>query len=345
VSKPISKNRKSHEHSAVIRHWCLLRIIPRYPKKITAREAQKSLASHDIEIAKRTIERDLQALSEIFPITSDERDKPYGWSWQKNAPSFDIPGLSSTEALAIKLVEEYLRPLLPASITDQLKPHFHAADEALRKSPKSAKTAAWTRKIHIVPPAQPLLLPKIKAEVQHNIYEALLQDRQMEVLYLRRGDAGPVNYTLHPLAVVQRGAVTYLVATIFDYKDAHLFALHRFRDISILNEPAHRSPDFDLNEYVASGAFGFGDGKTIRLQALFTHDAAEHLHETPLSTDQVLKLQDDDHIKVTATVADTPQLRWWLLGFGDAVEVLAPKRIRSAVAATALAMSRRYCGS
>jgi predicted DNA-binding transcriptional regulator YafY len=172
--------------------------------------------------------------------------------------------------------------------------------------------------------------------------EALLQDRRVEVAYLRRGDAVPVKYTLHPLAVVQRGAVTYLVATIFDYKDVHLFALHRFRNLSILDEPAHRPPEFDLNEYVASGAFGFGDGKTIRLQALFTHNAAEHLHETPLSADQTLRPQNKDYTKLTATVANTPQLMWWLLGFGDAVEVLAPKKLRSAIASTALAMSRRY---
>jgi predicted DNA-binding transcriptional regulator YafY len=293
-------------------------------------------------VSKRTIERDLVALSGLFPLVADEREKPYGWSWQKDAPSFDLPGLSGAEALTIKLVEEYLRPLLPVSITEQLKPHFRAADEVLRKSPLSLKAAAWTRKIHIAPPAQPLLPPAIKAEVQRNAYEALLQDRRVEAVYLRRGDAVPVKYTLHPLAVVQRGAVTYLVATIFDYKDVHLFALHRFRDISILDEPAHRPPEFDLNEYVASGAFGFGDGKTIRLQALFTHDAAEHLHETPLSADQVLKLQDDEHTKVTATVADTPQLRWWLLGFGDAVEVIAPAALRSAMASTALEMSRRY---
>lgn len=326
----------------MIRHWHLLRIIPRYPKKITAREAQESLASHDIEVAKRTIERDLQTLSEIFPITSDERNKPYGWSWQKDAPSFDLPGLSSTEALAMKLVEEYLRPLLPASITDQLKPHFRAADEVLSKSPKSTKAAAWTRKIHIVPPAQPLLPPAIKAKVQRNAYEALLQDRQVEAVYLRRGDAVPVKYTLHPLAVVQRGAVTYLVATIFDYKDVHLFALHRFQDVSLLDELAHRPPGFDLGEYVASGAFGFGDGKIIRLQVLFTRDAAEHLHETPLSADQILKPHDNAQMKLTATVADTPQLRWWLLGFGDAVEVIAPAALRSLMASTTLEMSRRY---
>ncbi|MDL2286004.1 WYL domain-containing protein [Desulfococcaceae bacterium OttesenSCG-928-F15] len=32
--------------------------------------------------------------------------------------------------------------------------------------------------------------------------------------------------------------------------------------------------------------------------------------------------------QVQATVADTSQLHWWLLGFGPQVEVLAPKFLR-----------------
>jgi predicted DNA-binding transcriptional regulator YafY len=333
------------ESNTLLRQWETLRLIPRYPKKITAREVQKSLANRDFEVTKRTIERDLQTLSEVFPITSDERAKPYGWSWQKDAPSFDLPGLSSTEALAIKLVEQYLRSLLPVSVSDQLKPHFRAAEETLRKLPGPSRAASWARKVRVVPPAQPLLPPAIDDDVQRTVYEALLQDRRIEAVYLRRGDPKHVGYTLNPLAVVQRGAVTYLVATVFSYKDAHLFALHRFRKVEMLDDSVQRPPDFDLDDYIASGAFGFGDGRKIRLEALFTRDAAEHLYETPLSADQVLKPQNKDYTRLTATVANTPQLTWWLLGFGDAVEVLAPKRVRSAISSTALAMSRRYGGS
>lgn len=332
----------SSNHETLRRQWNMLRLVPRYPKKITAREVQESLASREFKVTKRTIERDLQALSEIFPLTSDEREKPYGWSWQKDAPSFDLPGLSSTEALAIKLVEQYVRPLLPVSVSDQLKPHFRAAEATLKKPPKPSKAASWAEKIRVVPPAQPLLPPAINPDIQRAVYEALLQDRQIKAVYRRRGDPEPVKYTLHPLAIVQRGAVTYLVVTVFNYRDVHLFALHRFQKIEMLDDAVRRPPDFDLDDYIASGGFGFGGGKKIRLEALFTHDAVEHLYETPLSADQVLRPQNEGYTKLIATVPSTPQLMWWLLGFGDAVEVLAPAKLRSAIASTALAMSRAY---
>jgi predicted DNA-binding transcriptional regulator YafY len=68
--------------------------------------------------------------------------------------------------------------------------------------------------------------------------------------------------------------------------------------------------------------------RSIRLDARFTAAAANHLHETPLAEDQRIGDEADGRVRVRATVADTPQLRWWLLGFGDAVTVQAPAELR-----------------
>ena len=320
----------------------MLRVIPRYPAKITARQVRESLENQDFEVTKRTIERDLQSLSQAFPLVCDDRDKPFGWSWQKNAPAFDLPGLSDSEALAVKLTEQYLTPLLPASVLSELSQHFKAATQRLNGLPRRPKTATWPAKVRSVPPTQPLIPPTIKPDVQRIIYEALLLDRQIEAVYVRRGDPKPVKYTLHPLAIVQRGAATYLVSTVFHYMDVRLFPLHRFQKVEMLDEPVQQLREFDLDKYIASGAFGFGDGKKIKLEALFTHDAAEHLYETPLSADQVLRPQNKDYTKLVATVPNTQQLMWWLLGFGASVEVLKPAALRREITEAARSMNRIY---
>ena len=54
---------------------------------------------------------------------------------------------------------------------------------------------------------------------------------------------------------------------------------------------------------------------------------------------------DPDHVLVTATVRDTEQLRWWLLAFGDLIEVLAPNLLRSAIANTVRECSLLYSDS
>ena len=331
----------SSSHETLRRQWQMLRLAPRYPKKITAREVLENLLDLGFSATKRTIERDLQTLSEIFPLTCDEREKPFGWSWQKDAPSFDLPGLSPEEALAVKLVDLYVSPLMPSAVISRLRPHFKEADAVLKRESKP-KYASWVTKVRVVPATQPLVPPVIKLEAQGAIYEALLNDRQIKTTYQKRSDPEPIEYTISPLALVQRGPVTYLIATIFNYSDICMFDVHRFRKVEILNEPVKRPTDFDLDRYVASGAMGFGNGKKIKLEALFSREAVAHLYETPLSEDQALRPQSKTHTKVIATVANTPQLVWWLLGFGDAVEVLGPTKLRASMASTALSMSRNY---
>jgi predicted DNA-binding transcriptional regulator YafY len=78
------------------------------------------------------------------------------------------------------------------------------------------------------------------------------------------------------------------------------------------------------------------------MKALFEKDATIHLEETPLSDDQQLTDQTDGNVLVEAIVADTGQLRWWLLGFGGRVEVLEPQSLREELKEQAIRMMSRY---
>lgn len=106
------------------------------------------------------------------------------------------------------------------------------------------------------------------------------------------------------------------------------------------NIPAH----FSIDEIIGSGALGFGEGKLIKLDALFSREVGEHMQETLLSADQVVTPQEDGKLRITATVTDTPQLVWWLLSLGDGVEVVRPKALRQSIAETAGRMCTNYQG-
>ena len=51
---------------------------------------------------------------------------------------------------------------------------------------------------------------------------------------------------------------------------------------------------------------------------------------------------DNGKIYVKATVSDTAQLRWWLLGFGAQVEVISPKKLREEIIQNAKDMIKVY---
>ncbi len=98
----------------------------------------------------------------------------------------------------------------------------------------------------------------------------------------------------------------------------------------LLDNRANRIPTFDLAHHIDQEkkfSYPVSDGK-IRLRVLCSEDAAIHLTESKLSDDQKTTGKNDGRMLIEAMVADTAELRWWLLGFGSFVEILGPASLR-----------------
>ncbi len=327
----------------LMRQWQMLRMIPRHPARISTTVLQQRLEEEGFETSPRTIQRDLARLSAIYPLQCDERGKPFGWSWMADAEVLDIPGMDAHTALAFWMAEKHLAPLLPQPTLSRLRPHFSVASMVLDAIGADAGAPAWRRKLRVLHRGPDLKPPAVSDEVQHAVHEALLHNRCLSVRYRSRARRRLSDYEqVHPLALVVKDGVSYLLCTLWDYDDVRQLALHRLRKANVLDEPARRPQGFDLDAYIASGAMQFDTGERIELVALFSDGAAWHLEERPLGRNQKLTPQDDGRVRLSVTVRDSSELRWWLLGYGDEVEVLAPEALRAEFAAIAARMHNRY---
>ncbi|MDP2805772.1 MAG: hypothetical protein Q8O24_07495, partial [Gallionellaceae bacterium] len=78
------------QNDTLLRILTMLRHIPKHPQQITAKVLHERLEEALFKVSKRTVERDLLSLSDIFSLISNERSIPYGWSWSKDAsPQFN----------------------------------------------------------------------------------------------------------------------------------------------------------------------------------------------------------------------------------------------------------------
>lgn len=321
----------------LLRQWKILQLIPRAPNRIgTAKlKARLEELAPDYAADLRTLQRDLVRLSETFPITSDGK-RPASWYWPKESAAFDLPGMDLTAALTFRMVERFLTPLLPSPCLIALDPHLRRAQQLIEKE-HGATMGRWSAKIAVVPRTQPLLPPAVDPQVVEVIYEALLREKRLLASYRKKGDEGCRSFEISPLGLVVNEPVVYLVGTLWDYSDVVLLALHRFQSAELLDLPANRPPDFDLETFIGKGALGFAGkpGKKMALRALFTEAAAEHLQETPLCNSQRMTAAENGWVAIEADVLDTLQLRWWLLGFGDQVQILDPPELRAEFAQVA----------
>jgi predicted DNA-binding transcriptional regulator YafY len=180
-------------------------------------------------------------------------------------------------------------------------------------------------------------------ECQRTVYLALMHDLQLRLHYRKRdADVPTVYQAVHPLAVVQKGGLIYLVCMFSGFEDVRTIALHRIQKAETLYEPSRKKAGFDIDAYIASGQFGIITGEPINLRVIFTRAAGEHLFETPLSADQLLSATSNGGLLLTAAVPNTRALVWWLLGFGDGVVVQEPLALREEIAGIAARMAAAY---
>lgn len=325
------------------RQWEMLKLLPSKAPGISSAQLHQALLDAGYKVSKRTVERDLQVLSGPFSLECNERGTPWGWHWRPGA-SLELPGIGLAEALSLAMVEDALPTLLPQNLYKGLEPRFRQARRKLESLASENATARWLNKMASVRPELGLQPPQTDPVLLDAIQIALLDERQVRCRYYAAHQDREREMTLNPLALVQRGLVTYLIATAPPYADARQYALHRFRQVEMLDSCAEGADSFDLQAYLDSDALQFSPGNKVRLQAWISDSLARLIRETPLAEDMTLTPLADGH-RLHVTVRDSWQLRWWLLQQGQNLCVEAPEELRALVRETLQASLARYQAS
>ena len=300
----------------------LLRRIPR-GRKVTAAELHEQLHTAGIDRDLRTVQRQLEMLSEHFEIERDARNKPYGYQWLDQAKALAVPSLTPQESLLLQLAQEYLKNLLPARLMQSMDGFFtqarrNLADNHGQSTDPARLEREWPRKVRVVATSQPLLPPKIEPGVLEAVSEALYANRWLALDYQNAaGKRKPIQ--VMPLGLAQQGPRLYLVCRYEGFDNERSLALHRIRKAEASTLRFERPAGFDLQKYDDDGRFGFGEGQRVRLTFRIERPAGQHLLETPLSRDQQVQELAGGWLEVSATVVDSAMLQWWLRGFGEVV--------------------------
>jgi predicted DNA-binding transcriptional regulator YafY len=331
---------KSAAKDTLIRQWEILRRMPAHGCGITVSELAERLRDEcDISVTRRTVERDLEMLSGIFPLDCNNISKPYGWRWMEKG-SIGLPGLDLCDALSLLVARDALRQMLPATMLEALEHKFSEAEGKLRASSVS-RLETWPEKVRYVPPALACLPPKIAPEVLKTVQTALITDRQVALSY-DSPYSGANDLTLHPLALVHRGPVIYLAATAFDYSDVRLYAMHRIAKAAASDQPANRPKGFSIDKYLADGAMDFSPSEPIQLKARISETLAHYLRESPLNDSQKIGRNKRGQTVLNVQIRDSWQLRWWILSQGTGFVVLEPRGLREEIAGAVQSTHNEY---
>ncbi|MDE2413752.1 MAG: WYL domain-containing protein [Comamonadaceae bacterium] len=316
--------KRSDTYETVVLAVELLRRIPR-GRKVTASDLHRQLKDAGLERDLRTIQRQLEMLSERFEIERDDRSKPYGYRWLEQAKALAVPNLTPQESLLLQLAQEHLKHLLPPRLMKSMDGFFSQAKRNLGMESSARLEREWPGKVRVVATSQPLLPPKIAPGVFETVSDALYGNHWLQLDYRNAGGKRK-QVDVMPLGLAQQGPRLYLVCRFRGYDNERSLALHRILAAEMSTLTFDRPKEFDLKRYDDDGRFGFGEGERVRLSFCIERSAGLHLLESPLSTDQTVVEREDGRLGITATVVDSAMLEWWLRGFGGAVcDVLRSK--------------------
>ena len=290
-------------------------------ERLTARELAQRL-----EVSKRTIHRDMEALGMAgVPITA-ARGMNGGWTLMEGYKT-NLTGLNETEIQALFLT----RPprlladlsLDKASDTAMIKlsaalPSIFRHDADYARQRIHLDVTGWNPQKETVP-------------ALHTLQEAIWQERKLVFTY-GQNDECRVERLVDPLGLVAKGSVWYLVAAVDG--DVRSYRVSRIQEVKITDQPCVRPADFDLAAFWEESSAKF---KTHLPKYIATLRArASVIPRLPYGgrfarIEHVGEPDADGWAKVVMRFQFEEDACEYALSFGTQVEVLEPVELREKI--------------
>jgi proteasome accessory factor B len=319
----------------LFRQWELIKVLQAHRFGVSMEELCARLGCD-----KRTVQRDLNVLQDIFPISREQRNhgKRF-WKLAHNTVESEQLQLTMTEMLSLFLSQQLLLPLAGTQFGDGLQTaiqkirallparammHFEGLDESFFiKSLANHDYSAQDKEIRI-------------------LNEAILSQKCVKVVYRSASKGKETISEFHPYGMVLLHASLYCIGYLACYDEVRTLKVARIKGLTQLEKAFEKPEDFSLAGHF-QGTFGvFQTHKPQTIRVEFTGWAATNVREMQWHPSQNITKDDKGTIVAAFELGNTVEFKRWVLGFGKHARVLAPKSLAAAIQSELDQASRQY---
>ena len=170
-------------------------------------------------------------------------------------------------------------------------------------------------------------VPPTAPEVLLHLAEAILRRRTCRVTYRTPDATEPKTYAYHPYRLLNVAGAFYCVGKVPPHGGLTTLAAHRVGAIELLSDTFMVDAAVDLNR-LREEAFGVVWEEPVRVVLRFRADQAPYVAERQWQPSQELQWLPDGRVELTFKAGGSFEITRWILGWGDAVEVIAPDEVR-----------------
>jgi proteasome accessory factor B len=294
------------------------------------------------ELAKRfgtrreTIYRDLRTLEDVgYPIQGDENGR------------FSRPRLLAANhppATELRLTCEECSALVSlirhTGATIPLGKELATASEKL-KAMQAVPSAQTTALDHAFSSSRAGVKQSANENILANLVEAILTKRRCHVTYRSPKRKTEKSYEYDPYRLRSVAGGLYCLGQIPGIDGLTTLATERIVSLQLTKCKFEIESGLDLHSY-EDNAFGVTLDDPMTVVVRVRADQTPYVSEREWHPTQQIQHLPDGGIQLTFCAGGSFEIERWILGWGDAVEVIAPESLREGVRQKSVAMSNVY---
>jgi proteasome accessory factor B len=286
----------------------------------------------ELEVSRRTVFRDLNMLEMAhIPYYFDADNGGY-----RIGRHFFLPpiNLTLTEALAILLLAGRMKsssklPLLTQGARAAVK-----IESAIpRAMQKHIGSIIDKLSVSMAPVARHEGLDSIFDELADAIAAGLV----CKLVYISFHEKKQITVTVNPMRLTFKSRAWYLIAYSSAHREVRTFKLSRIRKLTVTEKTFAQPAEPDVADYFGDAWSMIPEGEIHEVHLRFSQQVAGNVAEVQWHNSQRVEWREDGSMDFHVTVDGLGEITWWILGYGDQVEVIAPPELRGRIADVARA--------
>jgi proteasome accessory factor B len=177
-------------------------------------------------------------------------------------------------------------------------------------------------------------------EIFQCLGDAILKKQVVNISYFLPHEKKTVVIELSPYHLIYNDYKWYVLGRSSLHRGVRAFELNRIKELSKLNKGFIDNEKFDINEYIGRAWSMIPEGRLYHVKLRFSPEVVHNVTEVKWHRTQEVAFEDDGSAIVEFRVDGLNEITWWILGYGDKVQVLAPLILRQRIVQIAQKMVR-----
>lgn len=281
-------------------------------------------------VSRRTIFRDLKELKAVgVPYHFNSKTGGYAIDPEYFLPPVD---LNLQEALSLLLLVHKARNYLPVPFKNSALMAGLKVENNLPDKIRQYCNAPL-QNISIKPdPHVPMdLLDKVFSLLQ----SAIRKKRKVRLHYASFYEGTDITTVLYPCHLMYNKRAWYVIGRSSMHKSVRTFKLNRIKSLQVRNKCFLKDKTFNAHEYLGRAWSMIPEERIYNVSLRFSKKAAKNVSEVQWHSSQKTTQTPDGSLGAEFRVDGLGEISWWVLGYGDQVEVLRPAALRKRIKETA----------